>query len=598
MLKRPTKRILFSVSWLIMSHLAAQSQLPPQPDWKGKSESWMLPAKHPAATAFERSGGKQGAEYKACMSYIDSLSARHPELRYRAIGKTAGQRDLHLVAVGENPDLLLQGQRRPDRPLLLFQAGIHSGEIDGLDAGLMFIREMLSGRLRSLQKQVDFLLVPALNRDGLDRLSAFSRINQNGPEKQGWRSNALNQNLNRDYMKLDSPELKALIPLIHRLNPELYIDIHVTDGADYQYDITYGGMTAGAHSARVSRWLNEDLRSFVDGALRQNGHIPGPLVFLKNELKPDSGLVQYAFSPRFSHAYADVCGIPALLIENHSLKPFRQRVCGTLVLMEALCRKVVEDFRKLDSLRRLDRENAASTVPLEWSFPRHATDSLDFRAVEYDLKSSPLAGTQYPAWNAKPYTVKIPVLQQDSLVKSLSMPSAFYVPAARIDVIERLKKHGIELEVLPNDTSIRLRTFRFAQIQAAKSAFQGRFRMSGNASVTEEWHRLHAGSVKVSTRQPLGRLACLLLHPDSPDSFFQWGFFADITERTEYFETYAMAPLAEALAKEHPEWLKSFEEKCAADEAFRNNPDARLRWWYERSAYHDAYFMRYPIGMQ
>jgi hypothetical protein len=426
MLKCPINLTLFCIAWLSTSPITAQVYLPPQPAWKGKSEDWMLPARHPAATPFERSEGKQGAEYQRCIAYVDSLSTRYPQLRYRKIGKTAGQRDLHLIALGQNPELLLQGRRTPDRPLLLFQAGIHSGEIDGLDAGLIFIREMLSGRLRELQKQVDFLLVPALNRDGLDRLSSFSRINQNGPEKQGWRSNALNQNLNRDYMKLDSPELQALIPLLHQLNPELYIDIHVTDGADYQYDITYGGMTAGAHSGHLSKWLNEDLRHFVDDKLQQNGHIPGPLVFLKDELRPDSGLVQYAFSPRFSHAYADACGIPALLIENHSLKPFRQRVCGTLVLMEALCTKVVEDFRQLDSLRRLDRENTPATVPLEWSFPRIATDSLAFRAVEYTLKSSPMAGNQYPAWNAKPYTVKIPILQQDSLVRSLAIPKALY----------------------------------------------------------------------------------------------------------------------------------------------------------------------------
>lgn len=576
----------------------AQSHLPVQPKWKAESEKWMVHPKHPTATPFEKSGGAQSAEYPEMLRYIDSLAAHHPRLRKTTLGKTAGRNDLHLIALSEIPEDLLAGKRNPKRPLLLFQAGIHSGEIDGMDAALLFIREMLVGKLQDLQKQVDVLFIPTLNRDGLDRLSQYSRINQNGPELQGWRSNALNQNLNRDYTKLDSPELQALIPLLHTLDPELYIDIHVTDGADYQYDITFGGMVAGSHSSHVSKWMESSLRPFVNAQLSAKGHIPGPLVFLKNESSPDSGMVNYAFSARFSHAYGDVCGIPTLLVENHSLKPFRQRVCGTATLMEALCRKVLEDVQQIRDFRAKDRKPSKTDLPIEFTFGKQQNQSLEFKAVKSFKRYSAIAGDSVVSWNGQPYTLKIPLLNQDSIVRSVEIPDAFYIPATRPEIIQRLMWHGIEIQVLPNDTLLKLKTARFTQLQPAKSAFQGRFRMTAKTTWNEEWHTLPAGSVIVSTQQDKAKLACLLLHPESPESFFQWGFFADITERTEYFEAYAMAPIAEEMAKLHPEWKQAFDEKCATDMEFSKNPDARLRWWYERSAYHDAHYLRYPIGLK
>lgn len=580
------------------AHAQQYPHLPVQPVWKGKSEKWLLPASDAQATPFEKSKGMQSASYDSMMRFYEKLAARFPQVRLKKMGETSGKQELFAILISENADALVRLHRNPNRPLVVFQSGIHSGEIDGMDAGMIFIREVLQGRAKSLLNKIDIIVIPVLNRDGLERLSSTNRINQNGPELQGWRSNARNLNLNRDFMKIDSPEVLAVVAMLQRMKPELYVDIHVTDGADYQYDITYGGMHTVPYSPEISKWLEGSLRPFIDGRLQAEGHIPGPLVFLKNEQFPDSGNLNYRFSGRFSHAYGDIAHIPSLLIENHSLKPFKQRVCGTIVLMHALCEKVISDYAQITAHRNSDILENSTQVPIEFTYPKIARDTAIFKAVQHRMVYSEIAGDSVITWNAKPYDVKSPILRQDSVLKSIPKPEGFFVPKMYTEIIERLLWHGIELQTIRHDTSVTVQVGYFESITSAKASNQGRYRMSGTVRWNQEYLELPRGSVFVSTAQDCGILATLLLHPDSPESFFQWGFFPELTERTEYFEAYAMAPLAEAMAKKHPEWKAEFDRKCASDAAFRSNPDARLRWWYERSDYHDAHYLRYPIAVK
>ncbi len=587
---------LFSIL-LVINQLSSQQHLPPTAEWKGKSLNLMLSKDADWATPFELSDGNRSATILEMRNWFGRLLNKYSQVNELVIGQTINETEILAYTFSEDPAFSVS-LHRSDKPLVVFQAGIHSGEIDGLDAGMMLFRDLCTGPLKSLAKQVVIIFIPAINIDGLSRLSDKNRINQRGPEMQGWRSNSLNQNLNRDYSKLDSYEIKSVVELIAVVKPELYVDIHVTDGADYQYDITYGFTGKHGYSPEISKWLENVLKSRADQQLSKYGHIPGPLVFLKDEKDPRLGNQLYTFGPRFSHGYGDVRHMPTVLVENHSLKPFRQRVLGTRVLMEAMLQVLAEESKSLRIAMKKDATSLPSKIPVTWDIDTNSTDSMMFKGLKSIVRKSEAAGSEVVSWNAEKLDVKIPLIQHNQPKTFINRPKFYFIPANRTDIRDRLKSHCIEHRILESDSLVEVSCLRFENFQLiGKTTNQGRTRMTANSVAFKKKVLYRRGTVIVSTDQPLGILCCLLLEPDSPDSFFQWGFFGDVAERTEYFEAYAMAPLADEMMKNNPELKAEFDSKCKADEAFRKDQDARLRWWYEHSEWSDENWMVYPIGI-
>ncbi|HYD74381.1 MAG TPA: M14 family metallopeptidase, partial [Candidatus Binatia bacterium] len=301
--------------------------LPPAPEWRGASEGLIVGSDNPWITPAEANGFTDTPTYAETRAWLERLEAASPLVRIETFGRSPQGRDLIVVFASTD-----EGELDAGKPTLFVQCGIHPGEIDGKDAGMMLLRDIAFGSKRNLLDRVNLVFVPIFNVDGHERASRYNRPNQRGPNNQGWRNTAQNLNLNRDYTKLDAPEMRAMIALIQSVDPDLYLDIHVTDGMDYQYDITYGFMGRdGSYSAsrNIARWLDQRYRPDLDEALRRNGHIPGDLVFANNDRNLEEGFAAFTFSPRFSQAYGDMIGLPSVLFENHSLKPYRQRVLGT-----------------------------------------------------------------------------------------------------------------------------------------------------------------------------------------------------------------------------------------------------------------------------
>jgi hypothetical protein len=322
------------------------------------------------------------------------------------------------------------------------------------------------------------------------------------------------------------------------------------------------------------------------------------LVFLKDEKDPRSGNEFYTFGPRFSHGYGDARHMPTVLVENHSLKPYRQRVLGTRVLMEAMLQALASESKSLRVAMEKDAVSLPSKIPVTWDISTNSTDSMMFKGLKSIVRKSEAAGSEVVSWNAEKLDVKIPLIQHNQPKKFINRPKFYCIPSNRTDIRDRLKSHGIEHRILESDSLIEVNCIRFENFQLiGKTTNQGRTRMSANSVNFKKKVLYRRGSMIVSTDQPLGTLCCLLLEPDSPDSFFQWGFFGDVAERTEYFEAYAMAPLADEMMKNNPELKAEFDSKCASDEAFRKDQDARLRWWYEHSEWSDENWMVYPIGV-
>jgi hypothetical protein len=411
--------------------------LPPILPWKGKSLELIAKKNNPWITPTEQNDFVQTPSYAETMNWFSKLCAASDIMEMTTVGQSANGRKIEMVIVSLDKTFDKAALRSSTKPLLLVQAGIHAGEIDGKDAGMMLIRDIAFGNKRELLKNANLLFIPILSVDGHERVSPYNRPNQRGPANMGWRTNARNLNLNRDYTKLDSEEISALVQVMNDYNPSFYVDLHVTDGADYQYDITYGN---NAYSPAIAQWLKETFRPAVDKGLKAYGHIPGPLVFAANDRDFTQGMMEYPYSPRFSTNYGDLRRIPSILVENHSLKPFKQRVLGTYVFLEALLQIVGKESAALKKAIQSDAQLRGDVV-ITWVAPEKP-DTVTFLGVESTLEKSTVTTGDYVRWTGKPLTQKIPYARVNKPGVTAKRPKAYWVPATYQNVIERLKKHG------------------------------------------------------------------------------------------------------------------------------------------------------------
>jgi len=580
-----------------MTAQLSAAPLPPAPVWHGASESLIAQPGNPWITPTEQNGFTETPNYEATRAWLERLDAACPLIRMETFGRTPQGRDMLVVFASADG-----AQFDARKPVLFIQAGIHSGEIDGKEAGMMMMRDICFGSKRSLLDHVNIVFVPIFNIDGHERAGPFNRPNQRGPDNMGWRNTAQNLNLNRDYVKADAPEMRALLALLQRVHPDLYLDVHVTDGMDYQYDITYTFMGEnGAYTAspRISRWLAANYRTGVDAALRREGHIPGDLVFAHNDRDIDEGLLGYAFTPRYSQAYGDIIHMPSILIENHSLKPFRQRVLGTYVLIEESLRLLAQHGAQLRAAIAADQLERPATLPVGWRQTEHPVRQRDFLPIQREHYNSTASGAPETRWlgRAAPQT-PVPQYGVESTI-TLTRPRAYWVPATKPDVIERLRAQGIQFETIAAPRTVGVDMLRLPDAHPDATPAEGRTRVTSGAPIIlhrDEW--MPAGSIRVPTDQPLGDLAIIMLEPQSEDSLFAWGFFNEILQRVEYIEAYAIAPWADDQLAHDPQLRAAFEAKLASDPAFAADPDARLAWFYARSPYVDERYLLYPVGIE
>ena len=572
--------------------------LPPAIPWNGASRALAVPASDPWVTPSEASGFRTTPRYDETVAYLQRLVKAAPQLKLVSLGKSAEGRDVWMVIASKERAFTPDALRKSGKAIVFAQGGIHAGEIDGKDAGLMLLRDMtVRGTKRDLLDRANFLFVPIFNVDGHERFNRWFRINQRGPEEGGWRTNARNLNLNRDYMKADAEEMRAMIRALDTWQPDLYVDLHVTDGADYQYDITFGWNIESGYSPAVARWLDRVYRAPVDAALREMGHIPGPLIFTDDPLV--QGVAHGNSDPRLSTGYGDARHLPTILVENHSLKPYDQRVLGTYVFLEHTLRATAREVASLREAAAAERARRPATIPLTWKLPPNAAaQQAEFLGVESRRKLSAVTGNVYTEWLGKPVARVAPVHSLSEVATSVAPARAYWVPAAWQEIIAKLDLHGIPYERITAPREVDVTMYRFASPKFDAAQFEGHVRV--NAAITPEKRRerFPAGSVRVSTDQPLGVLATLLLEPSSPDSLFQWGFFNSILSPTEYVEAYIMEPMAERMLAEDPKLAAEFQAKLESDPAFRADSRARLWWFYQRTPFYDDRARLYPVGRE
>ena len=576
-----------------------QPFLPPALAWNGASQALLRPATDPWATAFEQDPTHNvSPDYADTRKWFDRLDAASPLIRIEPFGVSPEGRELYVVIASKDGAKL-----DPGKTLLLAQAGIHPGEIDGKDAGMLLLRDIALNGKAGLLDRVNLILIPILSVDGHERAGPYSRPNQRGPRIQGWRNTAANQNLNRDFLKLDQPEMRALRGLLNRYSPDLYVDIHVTDGMDYQYDVTYGFNGEDgvwSRSPAIARWLDGVFKPVINAGLQVQGHVPGPLVFGVDEQNPKAGLSDGGLGERFSNGWGAAAHVPTILIENHSLKPYAQRVLGTYVFLENALKLLAVQGGDLRTAIAQDRALRPAEVPANFVSDAKPSATRAFKGVRFETYASPASGRDEVRWLGQPdpepwvlpYYGSHPTL-------SLKRPVAYWVPSYRADLIERLKLHGLSVETLAAPREVSVEMLRLVEPKLSARANEGHVPITVSEVTPEvrDW-TFPAGSVRVPTDQPLGDLAVLLLEPRSSESFFAWGMVPEVLSRVEYIEGYAIAPMAETMLAADPALKAAFEARLTADPKFAADPEARLAWFYRRTPFYDDRHLLYPIGRE
>jgi len=501
-------------------------------------------------------------------------------------------------------------------PVLMLQGGIHPGESDGKDAGFIALRELLGENVApGVLERIAILFVPAFNVDGHERVGRWNRPNQNGPEETGWRTTAQNLNLNRDYAKADSPEMRALLGLISSWDPLVCADLHVTDGADFEPDISLQTEPLNQGDPRLYE-SGRQLRDELITKLAAEGSLPLPFYpDLAKTDDPASGFLLTVYSPRFSTGYFPQRNRFTVLVETHSWKDYATRVRVTRNTIIALAQLLAQHGARWraqtreadDRALRLGGSEVALDYSAGWREPAAgkadvaATDAplIDFRGYAYSREISPISGEPVTVYDPKrPEIWRVPFRHRVSPSLMVKAPLGGYVVPAEwgADIGVRLAAHGVQVgTVLTATTGVPVEAFRATHAEFATVPFEGRMRLQ----LTGEWHRetqdIGAGSLLVPIAQPLSRLVMHLLEPRAPDSFAAWGLFNACFEEKEYFEPYVADQIARTLLEQEPRLREEFEQRLREDAAFAASPRARLEFFLRRHSSWDARLNLYPV---
>lgn len=552
------------------------------------------------ATPAEASDFARTPRYAETMAYFARLDAASPQVAMLDFGTTPQGRAMKAVIVSEAGVSTPEAAHATGKPVVFIQAAIHPGENEGKDVLMALVRDLtVSGKHADLVDEAVLVLVPIFNVDGHERFGPYNRINQNGPEAMGWRATAQNLNLNRDYTKLDAPEMQAWMRLWQAWNPDLLIDMHNTNGADYQYAMTWAFEVAQNIEAPLADWQRRAFDGALKPALEKQGWPIGFYVSLKDPTNVRAGLTEGASGPRFSVGYAAAVNRPGLLLETHMLKDCRTRVAVNEALLLELLRTLGREGDRLQkAIADADAKRFAEGAPMPLAFDlADDTVEIDFLGVADSRVESEVSGATWVRYDpSKSETLRVPVQRTVTVIAEAPAPAAWVVPPQWSEVIARLKAHGVAMTRIETETTVTAGRYRFGKVAWAPRPFEGRH------AVVELEQTLETGEETIPARswliradQPKARLAALLLEPASPDSFLRWGFFDAIFEEKEYAEPRVMEAMAREMMAKDPALKAEFETKLANDAAFAADPRARLRFFYTRTPYFDREFSRDPV---
>lgn len=558
-------------------------------------------------TTGEKTAWRQTATYAEAISIMRAIERRSPFARVLQFGTTAQGRPMYVLILSSDRAFTPAAAARTDKAVILIQSGIHAGEIEGKDTALMLARDMVITRRphqAAWLKSAIFIVMPVFNVDGHESRSPFNRPNQNGPEIAGLRTQAQLLNLNRDYVKAATPEMQGWLKLYHAWMPDFMFDNHVTDGADYQYDVTWDVAHHGDMGEPTRTWVSDRFIPQLNLRMQAGGHLVSPYGALRKMPDGHREFFVEVFSPRYSHLYTAALNRPCLLVETHSLKDPKTRAWSNYDIMVDSIDIVTEDPQALRAaVRAADQKYAAmagdrSAPPIYLS---GKTSAASHPLLYHSLQSAPvqsgITGTPVESFTAEKDDFE--TLTHDGIDTSAEAqePLGFLIPVEWKEIADELSLHGIQIERTPKALDRIFDTWRFTDVKYSPAASEGGLMVDYTLHPVQEKIAVPAGSYWVPLQQQRARLIMALLHPAAPDALIRWGFAGSVFQTAGRIgaRPYLTVPIANKVAEEHPELMQEFQARLTADPAFAADPQARLDWWISRSSYQPSAVNRYPI---
>ena len=541
-------------------------------------------------TRSELDGFRSIATYDEVVAFCRRLEKTSPFLKLEFFGTSGQGRKMPVVLVSKEKEFDPAARWKSRKPWVLLLGSIHGGEVDGTEAILELLRDVALTNRPEILNNVNVLATPVYNVDGYARVGKWNRPNQNGPAAgMGFRTNARGYDLNRDFVKADAPETRALLALAAAWSPDLFVDNHVTDGADFQPTLTVAFGHEPVTPAPLRAWLDR----VVPKALRRVeewGFLTAPYVEFADRGNPLSGIAPDPFGPRYATGYFGLRNVPSILVETHAIKPFDRRVKANALFLAALLDLTGRNGAALLSAREKARAEARATAPgspvvVEAATDRGKPEPVDLPAFVWKEEISPVTGKPVVRYDtAQKTTISVPLYRHAKAVATVPRPAAYVIPAGWPNLEERLKAHGIRYAVFPAARTLEVGVTRVKSPQFAARPFQGRTRVSAAVERKTETREIPAGSLYVPLDTELAPLAVFMLEPEGGDSLFAWGEMTTALEQKEYIDLRVLDPMAEMMLKDDPTLKAEWEERLK-DPTFAEDGRARWEFFYRRTPY-------------
>lgn len=527
--------------------------------------------------------------YPELIAYYQKLDREHPEIELYAMGKSDTEWPIYVCVINGAQDSLKTFEKARHETTILVNNAIHPGEPDGVNACLIWLDRWIAEG-KPLKKMPVIAFIPAYNVGGTLNRSATSRANQNGPEEYGFRGNAQNLDLNRDFIKMDSPNAFTFATIFQALNPDVFVDTHVSNGADYQYTLTYiASMKERMQPAMYNITYTSCIPALTSALKKNYATDLFPYVELKNET-PEGGIIAFNDLPRYAMGYAALFHTISFTVETHMLKPFPERVKVTDQFISELIKWTGECSVEIEKARKeaLGQSLNQRVYPLNYHLSEKA-DSVLFKGFEAVHKPSIVTGMERLYYDrTKPYTKKVPYFGTYAATDSVKIPEYYILSGATEEVLRRLEVNGVKMTPLRQDTLLILNVQQIRSYESGKSPYEGHY-LHGKVQVGRETDTLliHKGSFMIPLKQDRRNFILSVLEPQSEDSYFNWNFFDSHLQQKEYFSAYVFEDVAARLLEKDPELAQDFYEKKRTDTKFADDPDAQLRFIYMRSPYYE-----------
>ncbi|MCH4824117.1 M14 family metallopeptidase [Gramella lutea] len=547
-------------------------------------------------TRFEKSGGTETSTYAEVIKFYENLADAYPSITLQEFGETDSGLPLHLAIYNSSGEQDLEKLRK-SHSFMLINNGIHPGESDGIDATMMLFRDMAGDSISS-PKNTIIATIPIYNVGGALNRNSTSRTNQNGPKEYGFRGNARNYDLNRDFIKADTKNAQTFYEIFHYLNPDVFIDNHVSNGADYQYTLTHLFTQHDKLGGNLGSYLNKKMMPALEDSLKAKDWDITPYVNVFNEV-PEKGFTQFMDSPRYSTGYTTLWNTLGMMVETHMLKPYDKRVRGTYELMRSMIKITDAESTVIKDLRNQARRKYLTdrSYNLKFEVDKENPSKRNFKGFEAANTNSEVTGQKRLKYDReKTFTKEIDYYDNFAVTKEIDIPRAYIVPQGWWQVIDRLKMNNIKMEALERDTIINVEVYKIDDFETSETAFEGHYlHKETTVTKTSEEVRFRKGDYLITTFQDGARYLIETLEPEATDSFFNWNFFDTVLQQKEGFSPYVFEDIAKDMLDSNEALRNEFEKKKRNDSEFRNNWYAQLDWLQKRSENYEEAHLRYPI---